>query len=184
MPEIIARRAKSDDISRILSLQKRHHVSNLSEEERRDGFLTTALSSAQLEQFIGWGGVFVASSAQFADLAGYVVAGPWNLFVQWPIFQVMVNRFPLRWHYEILTPDNSFQYGPVCVAPDWRGRGVLQAMFSELKIGLKESSPFGLTFINSRNGRSLAAHTRKLGFEAIDTFEWNANHYQTLAFRC
>jgi hypothetical protein len=40
----------------------------------------------------------------------------------------------------------------------------------------------GATFINQRNPRSFAAHTRKAGLVSLTSFSFNQNHYHALAF--
>jgi hypothetical protein len=40
--------------------------------------------------------------------------------------------------------------------------------------------PIMVTFINKINPRSHAAHTRKLGMEVVQEFEYNQNHYYEL----
>ena len=42
--------------------------------------------------------------------------------------------------------------------------------------------PILITFINQANPRSFNAHTKKVGFEVIKTFDYNNNHYYELGY--
>jgi GNAT superfamily N-acetyltransferase len=172
--------ATPDEFAAILALHAQNHVSNLGEDARGDGFLTIFPDLAHLAKLESQKSLFVARGER-GDLAGYVLSAPWNFYAQWPVFATQTDRFPLAFGDQILTTQNSFQYGPVCVAREFRGRGVLPAMFDAVKAHFAPIFPIGATFINLQNARSMAAH-RKLGFQIVD--EWSAaeNHYATLAF--
>jgi len=47
---------------------------------------------------------------------------------------------------------------------------------------MKDRFPILITFINQINHRSYNAHTKKLGLDAIKTFEFNNNHYYELGY--
>jgi len=179
---IITRKGIQKDIPGILSLQARNLYGNLTEEERKNGFVTTPFTVAQLEAIIDLNGLFVATTNQ-DEIIAYVFAGDWEYFSQWDIFQLMVSRFPqLSFQGQEITIQNSFQYGPVCIDLNYRGRGVLQSIFEEMRLVFVEQFPISITFINQVNMISTAAHTKKLGWEIIDQFEFNNNQYIGLAF--
>jgi hypothetical protein len=46
---------------------------------------------------------------------------------------------------------------------------------------LAKRFPILVTFVNKTNGRSFAAHTRKLGLDVIHEFEFNHNRYYEMA---
>lgn len=169
------------DIPGVLSLQERNLYSNLSEEERKKGFVTTPFTVPQLEEIIKLNGLFVAENERKV-LVAYAFAASWKYFEQWEIFNVMVSRFPkLVFNNEKITTKNTFQYGPVCIDMEYRGRGILNLIFEEMRIELLKKYPISITFINKVNTISTIAHTRKLGWEIIDEFELNGNNYIVLA---
>ncbi|WP_395006064.1 hypothetical protein [Undibacterium sp.] len=181
------RQAKPSDISGILTLQSRNLLSNLSEAEQKNGFVTTAFTVAQIEALLDYGGVFVAletsADDQTESVIGYAFAGTWAYFAQWPIFPFMLARMPtLHFEGRAITEANSFQYGPVCVDAAYRGLGVFPRLFEVMRLGMCARYPIGITFINRLNPHSYHAHTKKLGMTVIDEFEFNGRPYYGLAF--
>ncbi len=172
----------TDDLTKILELQEKYHVDNLSETEKMDkGFVTTRFTPAQLVELIQAQGAFIAVTDD-NQLAGYALSGTWEFFSQWPIFPLMLTRLPsIRYHNEELTTANSFQYGPVCIDDAFRGKDVLKQLFEAVLRHYQAKFPFVCTFINQKNGRSVKAHTTKLPLDIIDTFPFNNNTYYTLA---
>lgn len=179
---INTRIAKQHDINGILSLQEKYLYRNLSEAERKKGFVTTPFSVAQIEDILQQNGLFIAENEE-KEIIAYVFAGSWKYFEQWEIFNFMVSRFPnLSFNGNEITTANSFQYGPVCIDEKYRGKGVLNQIFEEMRLELLKKYPVAITFINQVNIVSEIAHTKKLGWEIIDRFEFNNNHYIGLAF--
>jgi ribosomal protein S18 acetylase RimI-like enzyme len=173
--------ATRDDFSAILALHAANHISNMSESEKKDGFLTLPIEISHLEQLQSEGSLFVARGEN-GDLAGYVLSGTWDFYRQWPMFSIQTQRFPVRFESGELNLENSFQYGPVCVSPNYRGMGVLNALFEAVRTHFSLRYKFGGTFISRLNHRSLEAHTRKLRFKIVDEWSVNNNNYVTLAF--
>ena len=171
-----------DDITGILQLQDRYLFRNLSASEREKGFVTTPFTTPQIEEIIQQNGIFIAEN-ESEGLIAYAFAGSWSYFEQWEIFNFMVSRFPhLSFLGKAITTENSFQYGPVCIDERYRGKGVLNQIFEEMRIEFLKKYPISITFINKINVISEKAHTKKLGWEIIDAFEFNNNTYIGLAF--
>jgi hypothetical protein len=178
---MIIRAALESDIDGILNLQAQNLYSNLSTAKRSYGFVTTPFTPDQVQALLAQNGVFVAVDE--GAIFGYAFAGSWDYFSQWPIFPFMVSRFPqLVFQGVAISAENTFQYGPVCIDRALRGSGLLPKLFEAMRVSFSPRFPIGVTFINQRNPRSLAAHTRKLNLEVIDTFEFNGNAYHGLAF--
>lgn len=174
-------KAGSIDIQGILELQSKYLVSNLTETERKDGFVTTPFTAIQIEQIIRENGLFIAKKEE--KIIAYVYAGSWAYFSQWAIFPVMTNRFKkLIFNDLTITTSNSFQYGPICIDKEYRGSGLLNEIFEFMRLHLKRSYPISVTFINKINTRSLKAHIEKLKWTIIDEFEFNGNSIYMLAF--
>ncbi|RYM34199.1 GNAT family acetyltransferase [Brumimicrobium glaciale] len=178
---INTRLGASNDIDGILSLQEKYLYRNLNEFERKKGFVTTPFTTAQIEEIILQNGMFVAINDTHKVIA-YAFAGSWKYFEQWEIFNYMVSRFPdLTFKGNKITTKNSFQYGPVCIDEKYRGSGLLNQLFEEMRVELLKKYPISITFINNINKISESAHTRKLGWETIDEFKFNDNSYICLA---
>lgn len=73
------RPATPTDILGILALQSRNLLSNLSEAEQKNGFVTTAFTAAQIETLLADASVFVAVDISPEDqsetVIGYALAG-------------------------------------------------------------------------------------------------------------
>jgi hypothetical protein len=182
---LIPRLATTADITGIQALQAANLVTNLSAADRAsNGFVTTPFSPAQIQTLIDQRGVFVIGPVAAADaIAGYAMAGSWEFFCQWPIFEEMVYRFGrFQFQGQTLTLENSFQYGPVCIELALRGQGILPVLFGQVRSEMATRYPIGYTFINQANPRSLAAHSRKLGLEIVDEFEFSGSTFSGLAF--
>jgi hypothetical protein len=170
------------DIDGILSLQEKYLYRNLSEIARKSGFVTTPFTVNQIEEILLQNGIFIAENEQDIIIA-YAFAGSWKYFEQWEIFNFMVSRFPkLVFNGNKITTTNSFQYGPVCIDENYRGKGVLSQIFEEMRIEFFKKYPISVTFINKINVISERAHTKKLGWQIIDEFDFNNNTYIGLAF--
>ena len=176
---MITRIAAESDIEEILDLQSSNLYSNLSPTELADGFVTTPISVEQIETILAQEGLFVVE--QNNKVVGYAYAGSWDYFSQWDIFPYMLSRLVQIDFYGHITSENSFQYGPVCIAKSLRGTIAFPQLFATMRSNLAKKYPIGITFINQINQRSLKAH-QKLNLKIIDEFEFKQNKYYTLAF--
>ena len=81
-----------------------------------------------------------------------------------------------------ITTQNSFQYGPVCIAMEHRGKNILSQLFENMRVEMLQTYPLAVTFINKNNERSYNAHTHKIKWTVVDEFEFNNRHYWGLAY--
>jgi hypothetical protein len=177
----IIRGAIDSDIEGILDLQSRNLYTNIAASALAGGFVTTPFTPDLLRQLLSQSGVFIAK--EDGKIGGYLLAGDWEFFSQWEIFRLMMARLPkLKFQGEEITIDRSFQYGPICIDVTLRGSNLLPELYNLMRASFASKFPIGITFINKINQRSFAAHTRKLGLEVIDEFEFNGNSFYTLAF--
>jgi hypothetical protein len=173
--------AKLSDIDGILALQELYLVSNLSEEEKASGFVTTPFSIPQLTEVIGQEGLFLAKDNN--KIIAYIFAGGWDFFKQWPIFEYMTTLFPDLTFLDFdITTNNSFQYGPICIHKPYRGQGLITPLFEFMRTHIVKRYPLALTFINKTNIPSTKAHTEKLKWTIIADFQFNNNNYFILAY--
>ena len=182
MNDITCRPATENDIEGILSLQERYLFANMTEADKVNGFVTTPFTVQQIKTLIDDSSAFVVTLPS-DEVIGYTYAGTWDFFSQWAIFPYMVSRLPqLSYEGHQLTPQNTFQYGPICIDLAHRGNGIFQDLFETMRTAMSHRFPVGITFINKINERSYRAHTQKLEMSVIDEFGFNKNHYYGLAF--
>lgn len=173
--------AKLSDIEGVLDLQKLYLVSNLTEEEKKSGFVTTPFSVEQLTYVINNKGLFIAKDNN--KIIAYIFAEGWDFFCQYPIFEHMISLFPkLNFLDFEINSISSFQYGPICIDKKYRGKGLINSLFEFMRIHVVKKYPLSLTFINKTNIPSYKAHTEKLKWTVIGDFEFNNNNYYILAY--
>lgn len=173
-------RATPADFAAIVELQERNHGNNLGADARDDGFLTTYLDAPKLETLVCQNGLFVAKSED--ELAGFVCSEAWSLSQQHDFYRCAAALFPLILNEREINISNSRLYGPVCVAATFRGQNVLSRLVEIVRCEFGAQFDFGVTFIDHRNARSLAAHERKLGFSLVAQLPYENTNYHVLAF--
>ena len=68
----------------------------------------------------------------------------------------------------LLSSHHFYCMGQICVAKEYRGKGLVKALYQKHREVYGREYDFILTEISTRNHRSLKAH-RKIGFETIYT---------------
>ncbi|MEW9096311.1 MAG: GNAT family acetyltransferase [Clostridiaceae bacterium] len=176
------RNATLEDIPDISELQQKYHMSTISEEDKANGFVTTLFTEEQFKELIQKeNGLAIACDDD--KVVAYAMAASWKYWSAWPLFQHMIKDLPnTKYLGQILSTENSYQYGPVCIHNDYRGSEVLLNLFEFSRIQMNKRYPILITFINKINPRSYNAHTKKLGLEVIKTFEFNNNQYYELGY--
>lgn len=176
------RNATEKDIPAVSLLQKKYHISTISEEDKPDGFVTTLFSENQFKELIEKeNGLAIACDSD--KVVAYAMAASWQFWSTWPLFQKMINDLSdTKYLGKILSVDNSYQYGPVCIDKEYRGTEVLPNIFEFSRLQMKDRFPILITFINQINHRSYHAHAAKLGLQVIKPFDFNGNHYYELGY--
>ncbi|RXK06048.1 GNAT family N-acetyltransferase [Halarcobacter bivalviorum] len=174
--------ADLSDIDDVLELHYKYQVDSIKEEDKKDGFVTTAFTKEQLTRLIEKEqGLFIAKLGE--EVVAYVMCASWKYWSAWPMFVHMKKDLPnLEYLGQTLSVENSYQYGPVCIDKSVRGKQVLERIFEYARVHMAKKYPILVTFINKINPRSYEAHTRKLGLEVIQEFEFNNNQYYELVY--
>jgi hypothetical protein len=174
--------AELGDIDKVLKLHFRYQIDSIKEEDKKDGFVTTAFTKEQLTELIEKEqGLFIALRDD--KVVAYVMSASWAFWSRWPMFAFMIEGLgELEYLGQKLSVDNSYQYGPICIDKSVRGSGVLEAIFDFAREQMSKRFPILVTFINKINPRSFEAHTRKLGLEVIQEFSYNNNSYYELVY--
>ncbi len=173
--------ATLNDVDEVLKLHYKYQINSISDEDKIDGFITTAFTQTHLTNLIqDENGLFIACVDD--KIVAYAMAASWAFWSQWPLFEFMIENLNDSTHlYQQITIDNSYQYGPVCVDKAVRGQGVFEKIFNFSLAQMSKRYPIMVTFINKINPRSFEAHTRKTDLEVIKHFQWNNNNYYKLA---
>lgn len=173
--------ATLDDIEETLHLHYKYQIDTISDEDKSDGFITTAFSKEHLANLITQeSGLFLALVD--GKIVAYAMAASWQFWSQWPMFRYMMENLDDSSYQNLtITEKNSYQYGPVCVDKSVRGNGVFEHIFNFSLAQMSQRYPLMVTFINKINPRSFQAHTRKTALQVIKDFEFNSNHYYKLA---
>jgi predicted GNAT superfamily acetyltransferase len=96
----------------------------------------------------------------------------------------MLRHYPLfRFEDRPLSAFFSYIYGPVCIARQYRGRGLLRGLYEAQKKDLGARFEVGVAFVSRSNPHSLRAHVNGLGMMEVGDFQVAANRYVALAFR-
>ena len=174
--------AQIKDIEKVLELHSKYQIDSIKQEDKKDGFITTAFTKEQMVDLITLEqGLFIA--VENDRIVAYVMSASWDFWSRWPMFAFMIEDLPnLEYLGQKLSVQNSYQYGPVCVDKEYRGSGVLEKLFDFARENMAKRFPILVTFINKINPRSYEAHTKKLKLEVIKEFSYNNNNYYELVY--
>jgi hypothetical protein len=98
------------------------------------------------------------------------------------IAEMLLNYPVFRFEDRPLNSFTSYIYGPVCIARECRGRGMLRGLFEAQKKDLAGQFEIGVAFVSRSNPHSLQAHIQGLGMTEVGGFALNGNFYATLVF--
>lgn len=158
------------EIDQILALQAANHVSAVDAETMRSqGFVTVRHERAVLAAMNAAAPSAIAKDGDV--LAGYCLAMPPQFRHDVPILKPMFDMIDqLTWHGARLDDlANWMVMGQVCVAENFRGRGVFEGMYHALRDAYRNRFDLLITEISARNTRSLRAH-EKVGFQDLHIY--------------
>lgn len=178
----VFRRAVPDDYRGILRLQSANFIANLSDEERKEGFLSAQFTPEQTAQMAEDLGTMVAVVDH--HIAGFLCAFRREYDTGSPVIAKMLDSYDrVAFEGKPLSSFNSYVYGPVCIAREFRRRGLLRGLYEAQKRDLAGRYEVGVAFVSRSNPHSLQAHVAGLGMTEVGDFELKGNVYVILAFR-
>ncbi len=181
MNSVTIRRAEPRDYPAIIQLQNANTAERLSEEEKKQGFVVSAMTEETLYEINENLGVLVAEEND--QLAGFVCLAMTHPLPEHPIVRAMYDTFfHQKFNNRSLTDYNVFIYGPVLIAPKYRGKGILKSLFNAVKEYTKNDYDLGTAFINDKNPHSLAVHVEGLGMYCMQPFESGNEKFQMVIF--
>jgi len=158
-----------EELEQLLQLQAanlRDHVSP--EQAAREGFVTVAHTLDVLERMHALAPSVIAKDGE--RLAGYALVMPVETRTFVPILEPMFQLLEkLSWRGRPLRDSPYYVMGQVCVAEEYRGQGVFDALYREHRASYGARFDCTVTEVATRNTRSMRAHTR-VGFERIETY--------------
>ena len=176
------RKATPADYRDILRLQSANFIANLSEEERKGGFLSAQFTPEQTARIAEDLGTTLAIVND--QVAGFLCALRNEFDTGSPVIAKMLESYDrLTFDGSPLSAFKSYIYGPVCIAREYRGRGVLRGLYEAQKKALAGQFEIGVAFVARTNPHSLNAHVSGLGMAEVGDFSVTGNIYSTLAFR-
>ncbi|MBI2230982.1 MAG: N-acetyltransferase [Deltaproteobacteria bacterium] len=182
LSESVFRRAAPEDYPAILRLQSANYIASLSDEERKEGFLSAQFTLEQTAQIAEDLGTMVAVVDD--ALAGFLCAFRREFDSGSPVIAKMLDSYDrVTFEGRPLNSFNSYIYGPVCIAREHRRRGLLRGLYEAQKRDLAGRFEVGVAFVSRSNPHSLQAHVAGLGMTEVGDFELNGNVYAIVAFR-
>lgn len=171
------RRSRPSDRHAVLDLLGRSRGTGLSAQQRAEqGFIQGRWDAARLAELEHGTGIYLAE--QDGDLAGVVITSG----------SEVVDDGPPR-----LTIDAAVAagiggdaagvlfYGPVVVAPEFRGRGIARVLLTAVARSLSDRYRHAALFVERSNERSMAIH-RHLGMCERAEFAFEGRSYSVFTF--
>jgi predicted GNAT superfamily acetyltransferase len=179
---VLFRRAQPRDYPAILRLQSENFIANLSEEERKEGFLSAEFSREQVAQLAEDLGTAIA--AVDGKVMAFLCAFRNEFNHGSPVIAKMLDTYDLlKFDGKPLKSYSSYIYGPVCIDRAYRRRGLLRGLYEAQKQDLAGQFDAGVAFVSRSNPHSLNAHIAGLGMTEVGDFELKGHVYVVLAFR-
>lgn len=176
------RRARPEDYPAILDLQSANFIANLTEEERKEGFLSAQFTPEQTAQIAEDLGTMIAILD--GRVAAFLCAFRNEFDTGSPVIAKMLESYQrLSFQGQPLSSLSSYIYGPVCIGRGYRRRGLLRGLYEAQKKDLAGQFEIGVAFVSRNNPHSLRAHVAGLGMIEAGDFEVKGNIYATLAFQ-
>ena len=158
------------DLTQILDLQKKNLTQSLSQEEiSREGFVTVNHSVEVLKKMNSHEQSVIAKEND--EVIAYLLAmtqqSKYDIPILVPMFEVFGG---IIYREKKISEYNYLVVGQVCVAKEFRGKGILDECYKEYKKRFEKKYDFAITEIAQHNLRSLNAHKR-IGFKTIHQYQ-------------
>jgi predicted GNAT superfamily acetyltransferase len=155
-------RATEADLDGILELQAAN-------QPERGGMLSANLSRSRVAELMLGMPLIVARRS--GRVVAFLMNSTREMNDDIPIIRAMLEAYP--------GAADAYVYGPICVKEEERGKGLAQAMFTELR--RLERGREGILFIRRDNPASLRAH-RKMGMREVAGFVLGGIDYVVLSY--
>lgn len=175
------RAALPPDAPIIADLANQYTYQQLSDEERRGGFLTGSFTVPAVRAMLA--SVPGQVAYHRGELAGFVL-NSWLATAQYPpLVQAICALLPsLTYRQRALADYRCFFYGPALVHKNYRGQELLAQLFEASRAELRGRFDLGIAFIAEDNTVSLRVHTQKLGLEPVGSLNFQGTTYSLVVF--
>ena len=154
--------ASEADLDGIVELQTAN-------QPERGGTLSASLPRSRIAEMMREMPLIVARRGDC--IAGFLMTSTRAMNVDVSIIRAMLAAYP--------GTSGAYVYGPICVGAEERGKGLAQAMFSELR--RLAPAREGILFIRRDNSASLRAHA-KMGMREVANFVFGGNEFAVLSY--
>lgn len=157
-----------EELAQIYQLSQLNLKPNISaREQKEEGFVTWSYSIELLEQMHRLAPSIIAKDGD--QVVAYALttlkeSGSFHPDLR-DLFQ---NLAEVSYNGSLLSSHHFYCMGQICVAKEYRGKGLVNALYQKHREVYGRKYDFILTEISTRNYRSLKAH-RKIGFQTIHT---------------
>ncbi len=149
------------------------------EQAAQEGFVTVAHTLDVLEKMHALAPSVIAKDGD--RVAGYALVMPVEARAFVPILEPMFQLFEaLSWRGRPLHEHAYYVMGQICVAGEYRGQGVFDALYREHRASYASRFDCTVTEVATRNTRSMRAHAR-VGFETLKTFRDATDEWAVMA---
>ena len=162
IPGVNIGRATEADLDGIMELQAAN-------QPERGGMLSANLPRSRVAELMLGRPLIVARRS--GRVVAFLMNGTREMNDNIPIIRAMLDAYP--------GTADAYVYGPICVKEEERGKGLAQAMFTELR--RLERGREGILFIRRDNPASLRAHTR-MGMREVAGFVFGGIDYVVLSY--
>ena len=171
------------EVDLILALQAENHRDHVdAATAAREGFTSVRHDPAVLRA-MNRAHPSAIALAEDGRLAGYCLMMPREFRERVPVLEplfALLDR--LAWRGQALAGNPRwFVMGQVCVARDFRGQGVFDGLYHQLREAYRPHHDFVVTEISQRNPRSLRAH-RRVGFETLHVLTEGDEPWEVVAW--
>jgi hypothetical protein len=171
----------TDELRQILELQQQNLKQHVSEEEKKEqGFVTMKFTLPMLEAMHTLAPSIIVKDRDKV-IAYAIVFLPEGRRVYPAIVPLLDLVETLEWNG---TPLNRYRYyimGQICVAKEYRGRGVVKMLYDGHREAMHHEYDLIVTEISTSNHRSIKAHER-IGFVSIHTYRDELDEWSVVAW--
>jgi predicted acetyltransferase len=159
------------ELKGIKTLQDENLKRNLSDLEAEiQGFVTAEYSVEFLQSLHKESPSVIAKDEGL--VVGYALVATKSIRHQHELLSDLFNNIDkIVYNNQSLKNANYVVVGQLCVAKNYRGRGLVQQMYQHFKISLSGKFDYCLTDIAENNPRSLKVHL-KTGFQVVDKLHY------------
>ena len=170
-----------EELQQILVLQKANLPVNLAEAEiNSQGFVTVSHDLELLAEMNAKCPHIIAKNKH--KVIGYALVMLESFKNRIPVLVPMFNQInSIHLKGRSLIEIDYFVMGQVCIAKEYRGKGIFKGLFEKMKAEMANNFELVITEVVMRNQRSMKAHFN-VGFKTIREFNANDENWAIIAW--